>query len=836
MPLASAVVPAGGDEMTGTAYLSVPDELKALPQWVVWRLEEREGKTTKIPYNARYPTRRAASDRPETWSDFRQAAFTLENEPGLKFSGIGFVLLPPYIGVDFDHIRDPTTGTIERKALDEIRLLDSYSELSPSGTGVHIIVRGSLPDDGKKAGDREVYTKGRYFTVTGMHLEGTPLTINENQGAIETLWQRWFPALIPTMQDRKEIPPHEEEDDTIIARCAKIGKFKALFEGNAAGYPSQSEADLALCTILALYTRDKAQINRIFRKSGLYRDKWDREDYSARTIDKALLTAINAGQKEKKTSPEIDFSAIADEIRREMHVISVRQNLFLQDEGVYTTNAGQIEAEIQNKVAALGYQKSIVTAKKEVLSYLADHNPHSVPPFNRHYGYLPVKNGILHITETGVSIHPYTDEFLFSYKLPVVYDPDADRETVREVFSEWVDEENVLYLIQLPAQAIVQSWGDCFKTAYLFEGPKNAGKTTYLEFLGNTIGQTNYSTTPLYDLLYNKYAKYDLLGKILNLSDDLSEIPLKNLGEFKKLTGGMPVTVERKHCDRITMSLPAVHAFTCNRPPKCTVTDDPAWWDRWIYLYFGNTFTINPQWKREFFTKENFSGFLLLIVDSIREIMAGKFHKMDPTLVEMMWTSASDTVSKFLHEECILDPAGVVQKDAFFEAYCQSCRETKQRPIPKNILTQELGKRGITTTRLKVGKKRIQAYRGAILKKVGRNPDLPDQTTLSDDLGQEGQGSLNVMRARKNEIENDSTYARVYACISERTLTPLTQVTNYIQVRVHCCLEPFMGVDGETYQARPGQIITLPGDNANVLINRGYASPVHSDHEGDTRA
>jgi len=451
-------------------------------------------------------------------------------------------------------------------------------------------------------------------------------------------------------------------------------------------------------------------------------------------------------------TPPIDFAEIAEEIRRNLHVISVRQNLFYRDEGVYLPNKGQIEAEIQRILTDLEYEKSIVNAKREVLSYLADYQPYATPPFNKHYGYLPVKNGILHITKGEITILPYTDDYFFSYRLPVSFDPDADPGPVLDTFTEWVDEENVVYLIQLPAQAVVQSWGDCYKTAYLFEGKKDAGKTTYFEFLTATIGSQNIANASLADLLFNRYSKYDLLGKILNLDDDLAEIPLKNLGEFKKLTGGMPVTVERKFCDRISTTLPAVHAFTCNVPPVCKVIDDPAWWSRWVYVYFGNTFPRNPEWKKQFITNENLSGFLLLIINAVRDMMAGKFYRMDPAVVEMLWTSASDTVSKFIHEECELKPGAEVQKDVLYDAYRRHCEKSKKDPIMKNVFTQELARRGITTERPRVGGKRIHIYRGVILKRVTNNPDRPDQSLFDDTGGQGGQGfSYTIARARETD-------------------------------------------------------------------------------------
>ena len=288
------------------------------------------------------------------------------------------------------------------------------------------------------------------------------------------------------------------------------------------------------------------------------------------------------------------------------------------------------------------------------------------------------------------------------------------------------------------------------------------------------------------------------------------------------------------------MPLPAVHAFTCNRPPKCSITDDPAWWIRWIYVYFGNTFPINPQWKKGFITNENLSGFLLLIIDSIAEIMAGKFQRMDPTLVEMMWTSASDTVSKFLHEDCTLDPEGEVSKDDFFEAYCSCCKNEKKTPVPKNVLTRELAKKGIIAIRLNMRGTRVQAYRGVVLKKVQKNPDRPDQSTLTDDLGQGGQGDFQLKTDEKNEIKEDSTCTRAHACNSEITLTaltnphpragmqPVSKSTKYIPVRITRDLDLFVGSDGRTYDCRKDEILTLPEADAIALVEQGAAVKLRS--------
>jgi putative DNA primase/helicase len=143
---------------------NVPTELKARRQWVVWRHEERDSKATKIPYRPANPEARASATDLMTWGTFREAQTACERG---EADGIGFVFSSgdPYAGVDLDGCRDPKTGEIERWAAKTVDRLDGYAEVSPSGTGVHVIVRGKAPN--RRRGPLEMYSSERFFTVTG---------------------------------------------------------------------------------------------------------------------------------------------------------------------------------------------------------------------------------------------------------------------------------------------------------------------------------------------------------------------------------------------------------------------------------------------------------------------------------------------------------------------------------------------------------------------------------------------------------------------------------------------------------------------------------------------
>ncbi len=156
-------------DLLGVVPENIPGELKRRRQWVNWRLEERDGDTTKVPYNPRRAAK-ASSTNPDTWSTF--AAVFSAFERGV-YDGVGFVFSSEdcYSGVDLDDCRNRETGDIASWARRWVERLDGYAEVSPSGDGLHIIVKGKSPHNGKKTVDGktvEVYSSARFFTCTGV--------------------------------------------------------------------------------------------------------------------------------------------------------------------------------------------------------------------------------------------------------------------------------------------------------------------------------------------------------------------------------------------------------------------------------------------------------------------------------------------------------------------------------------------------------------------------------------------------------------------------------------------------------------------------------------------
>jgi putative DNA primase/helicase len=278
----------------GPTALSYPAALQAYPQWVAWKYIYSTPKAKKPPICPRDGTYASPTD-PATWGTFDEAVERAKQD---NLQGVGFVITAedPFVGVDLDHCRDPQTGLIQEWAAKIVVELRTYTEISPSGKGLRLFMRGKLPEGGRKSGDVEMYDTARYLTITGHHLEGTPLTIESRQSALEALHAEVFPDSGNPRGVRPPVDPSVQMDDDTLLRLALNArngeKFGRLFAGDTLGKASQSEADLALCAILAFWTQDPEQLDRLFRRSGLYREKWERADYRERTIQKAIENTV----------------------------------------------------------------------------------------------------------------------------------------------------------------------------------------------------------------------------------------------------------------------------------------------------------------------------------------------------------------------------------------------------------------------------------------------------------------------------------------------------------------------------------------------------------------
>jgi len=282
-------------------YKNIPESLKKLNQWVCFKLEynKKKGKYDKIPKDPKTGYNAKAND-PSTWSDYQTAVNAVSK---YGFDGIGIEFANGIFGVDLDNV--VKDGKLTPEAQDIIKTLDSYTEYSPSGTGVHIICKGTIPPKDRRKENVEMYSEGRFFTVTGNVL-GEPKDIQERTTQAAIVHAKY-------LKREEQKPINQQPTDLDLSDSELINKamsaknghiFRALWNGDISGYPSQSEADLALCNLLAYWTNGNAyRMDALFRQSALYRPKWD-ERHGADTYGKMTIKkALNNFTPYKRTAP-----------------------------------------------------------------------------------------------------------------------------------------------------------------------------------------------------------------------------------------------------------------------------------------------------------------------------------------------------------------------------------------------------------------------------------------------------------------------------------------------------------------------------------------------------
>ncbi|UPV75213.1 hypothetical protein M0R89_03870 [Halorussus limi] len=391
----------------------LPKLLVEYDQWVCWREQTRGDNPTKVPVNP-HTGRFASATDDETWGSFETAR---EYAVDGSAEGLGFVFCDddPFVGVDLDDARDPETGTPTDWAKSIIDELNSYTEISPSGTGYHVLVDGELPPGRNRRGDVELYETARFFTVTANHVETTPTGIIERTTALAGVYadhvadedehektdgepntessggDNELTGAETSSAEASASPNEALSDEELLARAraaSNSAKFEQLWRGDTHGYDSQSEADMALACLLAFWTGgDTHRMDRLFRRSGLMREKWDAvhyadgSTYGEKTIERAnnVTTEYYSPNDEHDQQTQTDPDDGADDlsVNSATASASVRNVQPSKDEGtIYEREQARIETitrleqrlrELEEENERLREERDAERAKRKAL-------------------------------------------------------------------------------------------------------------------------------------------------------------------------------------------------------------------------------------------------------------------------------------------------------------------------------------------------------------------------------------------------------------------------------------------------------------------------------------
>lgn len=306
-------------------YEKLPETLKSGAGFLLWRYETRNGRPTKVPYKISGVKADATNRSHFSSFDAAKLAFSKGG-----YDGIGIFVESKFSAIDIDSCM--TDSGFSELARDIINRMDSYTEYSPSGKGVRILIdtTDAVYDKSKYYINNrkihvEAYTEKKYVTVTGNSIYEKPI---RKCGEDFTAFLKKYMAK-PKPQKPKAVPPGSFLSDAAVIdlamSAANSEKFRKLWNGDTTGYASQSEAELALCSILAFYCGgDEEQIDRLMRLSDLCREKWDREDYSRRTIEKAVSGTAEFYRPIAVSTANQDFNDVARKLA-DLNVIASKR-------------------------------------------------------------------------------------------------------------------------------------------------------------------------------------------------------------------------------------------------------------------------------------------------------------------------------------------------------------------------------------------------------------------------------------------------------------------------------------------------------------------------------
>lgn len=349
------------------------EELADYSQWILWREEKRSDEVTKIPQQLHGHMAKVNDET--TWAALDELLFNIDWENENYFNGLGFVFTEegPFCGVDLDDCRNPETGEVESWAEEIIEILDSYTEISPSGTGLHIIVKAELPEWARnklktEKYEIEIYDKNRYFTVTGQ-VQDFPQKIREAQEEIEEIQNKYWPTSAGEKHEKEGLDFEVDDlklDETVDAPAKiealkeKSEKFKLSWEHERDDLndTSSSGYDLSLATIAAKASWEAQEIADLLiahRKKHRV-DLKLRQDYYKRTIEKAKRAAVDLDK-----AAAIDPGSVDDNLRQKiLKIVSKQLGVKIKRFVKFTSDPPQFKVETAAGDALLGDGQAIL--------------------------------------------------------------------------------------------------------------------------------------------------------------------------------------------------------------------------------------------------------------------------------------------------------------------------------------------------------------------------------------------------------------------------------------------------------------------------------------------
>jgi putative DNA primase/helicase len=727
---------------------NIPSSLKQQRGFVLWRKEPSKTdatKLTKVPYKAFAPRQKASKTNPSHWSDFETAVAAVRNDPE-GIAGIGWIPQKGFVAIDLDDCVDPETGEPNEYAKDVMKRHSSYTERTPSGCGLRIIVKdgqGLVTTSPKRTGKGEIMISPNYVTLTGHKVPESPDEVAEGGEALAAFYGELVgpkgepPRHEPAPVDQPVACAIEDEEILRIARRARNReKFEKLWNGDASDYQSASEADMAMASMLAFYVgpQGRDQLIRLLKRSGLKREKHDRQDYMDRTAREAIGRAKKfykpdspeANLRRPATCTDMGFARriVASLDGRARYGLEFKDWLgfdgqrFVKDQGAaITAHAKSVADQIWNEWKELpaerrraasthasrwsssaGIDAAVRLARSEKGIVVSECD------LDTDLMVLNLPNGVLDLRSQ--TLQPHSPRNLITHLADVTFDPTATAPTWERFIQEVMggDPDLIRFLQQVSGIAVTGDVREQFLCIH--HGNGRNGKSTYLNTMSKMLG--TYATPGPANMLIAKgnfgrepELLFDSLkGRRFVTASETDEGAKFSEATAKLLTGGDRLLTRGVFKDSKAAN-PTWHIHAAvNHTPVVTGRDEGIW-RRVKLIPWSQTFDgkrEDPSLGHKLAAE--MSGILNWCLQGLADWQAnGLITPEKVRLATKRYREDSDLIGAWIAERCSVGPGFMAATTPLFEDYAQWCKANNEMCMTGTAFGIRMEERGFISSR-----------------------------------------------------------------------------------------------------------------------------------------
>ena len=728
-------------------YKSIPEELKLNAVWCCWKYVKNDnGDNIKMPFNPLTGYRARSNDK-STFVTYptilRYANSYIAFEGKKQIGGIGLGIFNGYSAIDIDHCVDEN-GNISDMAQEIIDFCQSYTEFSPSGTGIRIIFKSLIKIDKNKyyinnaKNHLEIYISdntNKFVTITG-NGKGE---INEID--LTEILDKYMKRSIPIIQTVTPQISNYNGNVDLYRIMQSDYKLNELWNKQATGsHGTESEDDLALCNKLAYYFKcDFDKIKYAFEsspyymsKDELHKNKWNNGSYAVKTINMAISFTYNNLPRETpvyETEPVKKVYSLTDTGNAHRFADKFSDNIHynVDNEKWMLYNGKYWEYDIKGKIR--DYVDKLADDMIKDLRYEDDENRRKVISQNitkiqnnagkkalleecQHIGNIPVlnsdfdndpyllcANNMIYNLKTGEQL-PFKKEYMISQSLNC--DIDLDNEPVKWIkFFEDIlenDEEMIRYVRKVLAYCMSGSTRE--QQMWVFYGDGNNGKSLMLEIFSELMGSYSITSRPelIVDSKNSNTSSEEiarLKGKRVTILEELKDGDRMNESLVKQLTSGLgKMTGRFLYGNTFEFTMKAKILQASNYKSKVKGIDKGIWRRiNLVPLYRDFTAVLNKDLREELIEElPQIAGWLVKGFKLYLE--EGLDNKPQKVLKETKeYKEESDIVQTWINENCEIEKGAWTRASELFEDFVLWCKKNQENILTQTAFGRNMGKK-----------------------------------------------------------------------------------------------------------------------------------------------